>query len=274
MTRAMPATASRAAKRGLSPSSAARRESWSREWGCGDAAGNVSSKVYGDKKTNCIGQNFERSCRRHQANGSSCSGRDRDVGQRFIQLLENHLVRVAEVMASEQSAGKSSTRRRWKPLKLATAIPQGEPASGEGPARSSRRASFLGARRRPVAGEWRALRPRRSCLSSNARKPRMDRLVPLVIPEINRDHMELLDKQPYKNGGGTSPIPTQHDRARAGPGAAPQRTASSQSSSPPSRRPAAPATGVPSLDILGNVVPFVPGEEAKMESETQKTSAG
>src|SRR5207253_4895815 len=39
-------------------------------------------------------------------------------------------------------------------------------------------------------------------VSSNARNHRMDPLVPLVIPEVNRDHIDLLDRQKFGKGGG------------------------------------------------------------------------
>jgi aspartate-semialdehyde dehydrogenase len=99
----------------------------------------------------------------------------------------------------------------------------------------------------------------------------MDPLVPLVIPEINRDHLELLERQPYGEGGIiTNPncstivlaiaLAPLHQRFGVESVIVTTFQATSGAGYP----------GVPSLDILGNVVPFVPGEEPKMESETQK----
>jgi aspartate-semialdehyde dehydrogenase len=99
----------------------------------------------------------------------------------------------------------------------------------------------------------------------------MDPLVPLVIPEVNRDHLELLERQPYKKGGiVTNPncstivlaltIAPLHRAFGVEQVIVTTFQATSGAGYP----------GVPSLDSLGNVVPYIPGEEAKMESETQK----
>jgi aspartate-semialdehyde dehydrogenase len=196
------------------------------------------------------------------------------VGQRFIQLLEDHpWFQVAEVMASDQSAGKpygEAVGSRWK---LPTPIPAGVRAlKVKGP--RDRLASHLlfSALDASVAGELEEHYARAGHLvSSNARNHRMDPLVPLVIPEINRDHLELLERQPYGKGGiMTNPncstivlalaIAPLHQRFGVESILVTTFQATSGAGYP----------GVPSLDILGNVVPFVAGEESKMESETQK----
>src|SRR5688572_18974954 len=197
------------------------------------------------------------------------------VGQRFIQLLEKHpWFEVAEVMASDQSAGKryeEAVGSRWK---LPTAIP--ERVRGlrvKGPRERLASRLLFSALDASVAGELEEHYAAAGHLvSSNARNHRMDPLVPLVIPEINRDHLGLLERQPYKNGGGivTNPncstivlalaLAPLHQRFGVESVIVTTFQATSGAGYP----------GVPSLDILGNVVPFVPGEEAKMESETQK----
>jgi aspartate-semialdehyde dehydrogenase len=94
-----------------------------------------------------------------------------------------------------------------------------------------------------------------------------------VIPEVNRDHLELLDRQPYRNGGGlvTNPNCTAIVIAMA---LAPLHRAFGVESAIVTSFQAisgAGYPGVPSLDILGNVIPYVPGgEEGKVETETQK----
>ena len=198
------------------------------------------------------------------------------VGQRFIQLIEGHpWFQVAELMASDQSAGRlyaEAVGTRWK---LSTAIPDAVAALRvKGPGEPLRSHLLFSALDASVAGELEERYARAGHLvSSNARNHRMDPLVPLVIPEVNRDHMELLDRQPYQNGGGlvTNPnctaiaiamalAPLHHSFGITSGIAATYQAASG-----------AGYPGVPSLDILGNVVPFIPGgEEQKVETETQK----
>jgi aspartate-semialdehyde dehydrogenase len=206
--------------------------------------------------------------------GVAVLGATGTVGQRFIQLLENHpWFQVAEVLASDQSAGKrydEAVGSRWK---LPTPIPPAVRAlrvKRPGERLASRLLfSSLDA---SVAGEVEEHYARAGHLvSSNARNHRMDPLVPLVIPEINRDHLELLERQPYGKGGIiTNPncstivlaiaLAPLHQRFGVESVIVTTFQATSGAGYP----------GVPSLDILGNVVPFVPGEEPKMESETQK----
>lgn len=196
------------------------------------------------------------------------------VGQRFIQLLEHHpWFEVAEVMASDQSAGKpyvEAIGSRWK-------LPSSIPASvarlkvkRPGDALQSRLLfSSLDA---SVAGEVEAHYANRGHLvSSNARNHRMGTLIPLVIPEVNRDHLQLLDRQPYKKGGiVTNPNCSTIVLALA---LAPLHCAFGVEQVIVTTFQAASGAGypgVPSLDILGNVVPYIAGEEGKMESETHK----
>jgi aspartate-semialdehyde dehydrogenase len=108
---------------------------------------------------------------------------------------------------------------------------------------------------------------------SNARNYRMDPLVPLLIPEVNADHLGLLAEQRAAKGWSgaivTNPNCSTIVLASA---LAPLRqfglsrvvVSTMQAVS------GAGYPGVPSLDILGNVVPFIGGEEEKMQSETQK----
>src|SRR5262245_3864991 len=197
------------------------------------------------------------------------------VGQRFIQLLERHpWFEVAEVLASDQSAGRpyaEAVAGRWR---LPTPIPE---ATGRltvrGPEQPLRSRVLFSALDASVAGELEARYAAQGhFVSSNARNHRMAPLVPLVIPEVNRDHLELLDRQPYRNGGGlvTNPncstiviamaLAPLHRAFRVESAIVTTFQATSGAGYP----------GVPSLDILGNVIPFVSGEEPKIESETLK----
>lgn len=197
------------------------------------------------------------------------------MGQRFIQLLESHpWFEVTEVMASDQSAGKpyaEAVASRWK---LSTAIPS--PTAKlrvKGPGEPLRSRILFSALDASVAGELEERYAKQGHLvSSNARNHRMDPIVPLVIPEVNRDHIELLDRQPYGGHAGivTNPNCSAIVIAMAlaplhrafGVDAAVIATYQATSG--------AGYPGVPSLDILGNVIPFIPGEEPKIESETHK----
>jgi len=196
------------------------------------------------------------------------------VGQRFIQLLENHpWFEVAEVLASDQSAGKSyaeAVGSRWKlPTGIPAAVARLRVKKPGDPLHSKILFSSLDA---SVAGEVETHYAKAGhFVSSNARNHRMAPDVPLVIPEVNRDHLALLDRQRFKGGGiVTNPNCSTIVLAMA---LAPLHRAfgieqvlvtTFQATS------GAGYPGVPSLDILGNVVPYIAGEEGKMESETHK----
>jgi aspartate-semialdehyde dehydrogenase len=197
------------------------------------------------------------------------------VGQRFIQLLESHpWFEVTEVMASDQSAGRSyvdAVGSRWK---LSTAIP-GAVAKlrVKGPGEPLRSHILFSALDASVAGDLEERYARQGHLvSSNARNHRMNPIVPLVIPEVNRDHIELLEKQPYGDGAGIVTNPNCSAIVIAMALAPLHRTFGVEAAIVTTFQATSGAgyPGVPSLDILGNVVPFIPGEEGKIESETQK----
>ena len=110
-------------------------------------------------------------------------------------------------------------------------------------------------------------------VASNARNHRMDPLVPLVIPEVNRDHLELLDRQRFGSGGGIVTNPNCSAIVIAVALAPILRAFGIQAVVASTYQAVSGAgyPGVASLDILGNVVPFVPGgEEQKVETETHK----
>ena len=196
------------------------------------------------------------------------------VGQRFIQLLERHpWFHVTEVMASDQSAGKTyleALNGRWK---LSTPAPEDVlRLKVKGPGETLRSRILFSALDASVAGELEERYARHGhFVSSNARNHRMDPLVPLVIPEVNRDHLELLDRQKFQGGGiMTNPNCSTIVLAMA---LAPLHRAFGVGSVLVTTFQAASGAGypgVPSMDLLGNVVPFIPGEEPKMESETLK----
>jgi aspartate-semialdehyde dehydrogenase len=108
---------------------------------------------------------------------------------------------------------------------------------------------------------------------SNARNYRMDPVVPLLIPEVNADHLDLVAEQRRAKGWSgaivTNPNCSTIVLALA---LAPLRIFDIRAVVVSTMQAVSGAgyPGVPSLDILGNVVPFIGGEEEKMESETLK----
>jgi len=197
------------------------------------------------------------------------------VGQRFIQLLENHpWFEIAWMAASDRSAHKTYTEAckwRWSsPLPAHIAAMKVSPAVAEGAPRL-----IFAALDSAAATE---LEPRFAAAGcavvSNSSSFRMQEDVPLVIPEVNGDHLELLKTQKWhKDSGGfivTNPncsaiglvmaLAPLHRRF----GVEKVFVATMQAVS------GAGYPGVASLDILGNVIPYIANEEPKMEAETSK----
>jgi aspartate-semialdehyde dehydrogenase len=108
---------------------------------------------------------------------------------------------------------------------------------------------------------------------SNSKNHRMDRDVPLIVPEINPDHLKLIPGQ-QRLRGWTGQIVTNPNCSTVvlTMGLAPLKqfgivrviATTLQAVS------GAGYPGVPSMDIMGNVIPFIGGEEEKMQQETQK----
>ena len=107
---------------------------------------------------------------------------------------------------------------------------------------------------------------------SNARSHRMRDDVPLVVPELNADHLALVDRQPYPNGGAIVTNPNCStiglvlalkplDRAF---GLKAVNVVTLQAAS------GAGYPGVPFMDLIDNALPYIPGEEEKLETEPLK----
>ena len=195
------------------------------------------------------------------------------VGQQFIALLAKHpWFRVTWLAASERSAGKRYGDLTWR---LPTELP-------EDTARLSVEALKAGAGPQlvfsaldsSIAGEAEAeFAAAGHIVVSNSRNHRMDALVPLLIPEVNPEHLGLLPLQ-QKAKGWSGAIVTNPNCA-AMPLAivlaalrrfVPKRVliTTMQGLS------GAGYPGVASLDATANVIPFIDGEEQKIETETQK----
>jgi len=197
------------------------------------------------------------------------------VGQTFIRLLDGHpLFRVAEVAASERSAGKAyADAMTWHEGEL----PSDVAALTVLPCDPSEVQSKIvfSAMDASAAGEVeQAFAKAGAVVLSNAKNHRMDADVPLVIPELNADHLSLIDVQ-RENRGWPGAIVTNANCASTvvavalGPlheafGIRQALVATMQAIS------GAGYPGVPSLDILGSVVPYIGGEEEKIEQEVNK----
>jgi aspartate-semialdehyde dehydrogenase len=109
---------------------------------------------------------------------------------------------------------------------------------------------------------------------SNARSHRMDPLVPLLIPEVNADHLCLIPEQ-RKARGWSGAIVTNPNCAAVvlAMALAPLRIFTIRSIMVTTMQAVSGAgyPGVPSFDILGNLIPYIGGgEEQKIETETLK----
>ena len=197
------------------------------------------------------------------------------VGQRFIQLLEQHpWFEVAWVAASERSYGKTyAEAAKWKMktaiparvanMKLSAAEPAGAPKV------------IFAALDADIAREMEPAFASAGCaVISNSSAFRMHPQVPLVIPEINADHIKLIEQQTWrKQSGGFMVTNSNCSVMGLALALAPLDKAFGIESVFVATMQAISGAGYPgvaSLDILGNVVPFIKNEEEKMEEEAGK----
>ena len=198
------------------------------------------------------------------------------VGQRFIQLLQGHpQFEITCLAASERSAGKTYAEAcAWK---LDGTIPESvrelEVAPIQPPVDCDLVFSSLPS---SVARETEEAFARAGYpVISNSSSYRMDEDVPLLIPEINADHLGLIEWQRQKRGFGKGFIVTNPNCAVmsfAPPLAALHRRFGVESVVVTTMQAISGAgyPGVPSMDILDNVLPYIAGEEPKVETEAQK----
>ena len=201
------------------------------------------------------------------------------VGQRFIQLLSNHpWFEIAWLAASDRSAGKTYAEAcRWKldtplPAKIAAMILQPnvpEGADGELPK------IIFAALDADIARE---LEPKFAAFGcaviSNSSAFRMVADVPLVVPEVNADHLSLIEAQSWRQEKGgyivTNPNCSAIGLVMALKPLEERFGIESLFVSTMQAISGAGYPGVPSLDIMGNVVPFIKNEEEKMQEEVGK----
>lgn len=197
------------------------------------------------------------------------------VGQTFIRCLRNHpWFDIAEVAASERSAGKPyRDAARW----LEGDLPEHVAALTVLPCDPRRVTSpiVFSALDSAAAGEIEpAFAAAGAMVVSNASNYRMQPDVPLVIPEVNASHLALLDVQ-RAGRGWTGGIVTNANCAAtvATMALAPLHEAFGITRAFVMTMQAisgAGYPGVPSLDILGNVIPYIGEEERKIEREIPK----
>jgi aspartate-semialdehyde dehydrogenase len=201
------------------------------------------------------------------------------VGQQFIARLANHpWFDIAWLAASERSEGKSYADAA--PWRLATPMPQavaGKTVEACVPGRGPKVVfSALDAKAADILeGQFAAAG---HIVLSNAKTFRMDPLVPLLIPEVNPDHLSLIAEQRQKKGW-TGAIVTNPNCATVvlAMALAPLRQYGVRRVSVTTMQAVSGAgyPGVASLDILGNIIPFIGGgEEEKIETETNKILGG
>lgn len=196
------------------------------------------------------------------------------VGQQFVRQLTGHpWFNLAWLAASERSEGKAYTdAAAWR---LSTPMPsalEGQRVEACTPGRGPR--LVFSALDAAAADEIEIAFARAGhIVVSNARTWRMDPLVPLLVPEVNADHLSLIASQRREHGW-TGAIVTNPNCSTVvlAMALAPLRAFGLESVLVTTLQAVSGAgyPGVPSLDIVGNVVPGIVGEEAKIESETQK----
>jgi aspartate-semialdehyde dehydrogenase len=197
------------------------------------------------------------------------------VGQRFVQMLEHHpWFEVAWLAASDRSEGRPyGEAARWKlktpipsrvaDMKVSPATPQGAPKV------------IFAALDASIAAEMEPKFAEAGCaVVTNSSALRMQRDVPLVIPEVNHDHIKLIECQAWRKKSGGFVVTNPNCSAIGLVIAlAPLQQAFGLDTVMAVTMQAVSGAGYPgvaSLDILGNVIPYIAKEEEKMEEETRK----
>lgn len=195
------------------------------------------------------------------------------VGQKFIELLSDHpWFSIASLAASPRSRGKKYGEIvNWQ---MATPLPRSvaEMILCDAEPHEGYRLAFSGLDAR-VAGEIeQEFANSGAIVLSNAKNHRMEPQIPLLIPEVNSEHLELIRHQTYSNNGciitnpncsvvgltmalkplvekwGVSEVDVVTLQALSGSG----------------------YPGVSGMEIIDNVIPYIAGEEDKVETEPKK----
>jgi len=196
------------------------------------------------------------------------------VGQEFVEFLQGHpWFELKWLGASDRSAGKKyRDAAEWRlggvtPDSVADLVVE-ESKPGNAPK------LMFSAMDASIATEIeRAFAEAGHVIVSNSRNHRMERDVPLLVPEINPDHLKLIPVQQNARGWkgqivtnpNCSTVVLTMGLAPLKPFGITKVICTTMQAISGAGYP-----GVPSLDIVGNVIPFIGGEEEKMQQETQK----
>jgi aspartate-semialdehyde dehydrogenase len=201
------------------------------------------------------------------------------VGQRFIQLLADHpWFNITWLAASDRSAGKSyADACAWRldtPLPANIAAMTLQPNLPESQTQVLPRILFSSVDS-DIARELEPKFAAAGCaVISNSSAFRMAADVPLVVPEVNVDHLDVIESQAARSASGgflvtnpnccaiglVLPLAPLHQRFGIEKLFVTTMQAVSGAGYP----------GVPSLDILGNVIPYIKNEEEKLQEELAK----
>ncbi|HKW99769.1 MAG TPA: aspartate-semialdehyde dehydrogenase [Bryobacteraceae bacterium] len=196
------------------------------------------------------------------------------VGQHFIKFLQGHpWFDVKWLGASDRSAGKKyRDATKWH---LAGVMPDAvaDLTVEECKPDHAPRLLFSSMDASVATEIERAFAQAGHIVVSNSKNYRMERDVPLLVPEVNADHLKLVPGQ-QRTRGWKGQIVTNPNCATVSlvMGLAPLKAFGIQQVIATTMQAISGAgyPGVPSMDINANVIPFIGGEEEKMEQETQK----
>jgi len=200
-----------------------------------------------------------------------------NIGQRFVSLLQDHpTFEIATLASSERKVGgylKDFWRLEDVPLAPHVASMELQPLDVSVLREHDIVAAFS-ALPAEIAGDLEADAARAAVrIFSNAAAHRMDPDVPLLVPEVNADHLALVERQStFRDGGFLVANPNCSIAGLALPlkplaealDITEVHVATYQALS------GAGYPGVPALDVMANVVPFIEGEEEKMRREGKK----
>lgn len=197
------------------------------------------------------------------------------VGQRFVQLLDNHpWFTVTALTGSDRTVGRPYAEGcRWVlpgsiPAYARDMVVQATAPGFEAQIAFSALPTDQAREAEP------ALAAAGYAVCSNASAYRMEADVPLLIPEVNADHTALIERQRRERGwrgllvcnpnctstGVTTALAALHHAFGVQRGFMVSMQAISGAGYP----------GVAALDIVDNVIPYIGGEEEKFETEPRK----
>lgn len=198
------------------------------------------------------------------------------IGQRFVQMLEDHpYFEIEGLYASERSNGKKLS----EVLKVRDHVYLDETLDREietmdiSKISKNCRIAFSGIPSDLAGPTETELAQAGVGVFTNAGSHRMDADVPILIPEVNPAHLDSVkDQKTFANGGFIVTNANCSSTGIAAPLAAMNDAFGLKQVfiSTYQALSGAGYPGVPSLDAVGNVVPFIKGEEEKMESELAK----